>query len=162
MTNAAVSVNGTDGKSYTVTVKNDGLYFTDQLPEGKYTVTIIANSIAYTATVNLRNPHAKAKTRETFYNFKLADDKAILSTSGEDPFMETALNVVESSPILFDYPSKSFHAKDPDFEMMPASDNDMQVFHIQVKVNDPLRSHFTKVKADSTMAPSFMTFLFRN
>jgi hypothetical protein len=83
---AAVQAISADSLLLATSDKN-GLYATTPLPAGKYEVVIKASKRTYVSMVNI----APTDPVKRFYNFKLADNnKAILTTTDKDPYIETA------------------------------------------------------------------------
>lgn len=83
---AAVQAISSDSLLLATSDKN-GLYATTQLPAGQYEIVIKANKHTYVSMVNI----APKAPQKRFYNFKLADNnKATLTTTDKDPYIETA------------------------------------------------------------------------
>lgn len=74
------------------TTNDEGLYFTAEVPAGKYEVIIKIDSTTYLSKVDI----AATDPKKRFYNFQVKGKKAELTISDKDVFMETALNKLRS------------------------------------------------------------------
>lgn len=75
-------------------VDKDGLYYTNEVPAGKYEIVILVDKTPYISQLTI----APTDPKKRFYNFKLQGKKAILTVSDKDVFMETALAKVRNDP----------------------------------------------------------------
>ena len=83
---------------YQAKINPDGLYYTDSMLPGNYNIFILVDNVPHKAKVTVKHT-----TRQTFYNFKLVAEKAVLSITDNDPYMAKALIDAKKEPAKFIY-----------------------------------------------------------
>ncbi len=123
-----VTVEG-NGKAEIAWLKSDGLYYTNLLPDGKYSIKIVSGAVTCTGTVTLNTSDAAKSDKPVFYNFRLYGNKAVVVTTTEDPFALVALERAKEQEMSIDAPINAsghhslINGKEP-LSLLPEVSND--------------------------------------